>query len=60
MSAYYFGISALIYMVLITIVFILKKKNTNAENIIFSHLILIGLATVVLDLGCIFLYILWA
>lgn len=54
MAVYYFSIIALVYMVLITLVFLFKKKKQTSENIIFSHLILIGFACVILDIGCIY------
>ena len=55
MSVYYFSIISLVYMILITIAFVTKKKNLTSENIIFSHLILIVMAEVVLDFGNIYL-----
>ena len=55
MAAYYFDIVAFVYMLVITVAFLTKKKNETAENIIFSHLILMGLADVILDFGCIYL-----
>ncbi|MDO4996147.1 MAG: ATP-binding protein [Bacilli bacterium] len=55
MSVYYFSIISLVYMILITIAFLTKKKNLTSENIIFSHLILIVLAEVLLDFGNIYL-----
>lgn len=55
MTVYHFAIIAIVYMVVITFVFTFKKVQENAENIIFSHLILIGLATGILDIVCIYL-----
>ena len=55
MASYYFSIVAFVYLLLITIAFITKKKNFTPENIIFSHLILTSMASVVLDIACIYL-----
>ena len=55
MASYYFSIVAFVYLLLITIAFLTKKKNFTPENIIFSHLILISMASVLLDIACIYL-----
>ena len=55
MSVYYFSVISLVYIILITIAFVTKKKNLTSENIIFSHLILIVIAEVLLDFGNIYL-----
>ena len=55
MSAYYFSLVSLAFLILVTIAFITRKKNKSAENIIFTSLIFADLACVLLELFCIYL-----
>ncbi|MDO4996451.1 MAG: ATP-binding protein [Bacilli bacterium] len=55
MSAYYFSLVSLAFLILVTIAFITRKKNRSAENIIFISLIFADLACVLLELFCIYL-----
>mgnify|MGYP003494430446 CR=1 FL=1 len=46
----YFQVSALFYITLITIVFLVKKKNNTLENYVYRGVIVVAYIEIILDI----------
>lgn len=51
-STMFFSITSLFYIILLTVVYFSKKRLNNLENKIYAGLIVINLAGVIIEIGC--------